>query len=51
MEKQLVLLDTEREWHLDDQTCEVGREGIAQARQALRDAQRRAAAQAERTAA
>ena len=33
---QLTLIDTPRSWKLDEHTREVGREGIAQARAALR---------------
>jgi hypothetical protein len=35
--KQLVLVDTPRAWRLDERTRELGREGIARARAALRD--------------
>jgi hypothetical protein len=35
--QQLVLVDTPRTWRLDERTRELGREGIAQARAALRD--------------
>jgi hypothetical protein len=50
MERQLVLLDLEaRDWRLDDRTREVGRQGVAAAREALRQA--RAAALDDRTAA
>ena len=35
--KQLVLVDTPRTWRLDERTRELGREGIARARAALRD--------------
>jgi hypothetical protein len=39
---QLVLIDeTERQWRLDDRTREVGRRGIAAARDVLRKAARR----------
>jgi hypothetical protein len=39
MESQLTLIDTEPvDWRLDEQTREVGFEGIAQARAALRAA-------------
>ena len=38
---QLVLVDTPRTWRLDDHTREVGREGLARARAALRDGLRR----------
>ena len=43
MARQLALLDTPPEWHIDDQTREVGRKGLAQARAALAAADRRAA--------
>lgn len=42
MERQLLLLEPEPEWRLDEHTREVGRAGIAEARQALRAALRRA---------
>jgi hypothetical protein len=35
MARQLALLDSPPEWHIDDQTREVGREGLARARAAL----------------
>jgi hypothetical protein len=42
MAMQLVLIDeTERQWRLDDRTREVGRRGIAAARDVLRKAARR----------
>jgi hypothetical protein len=34
---QLTLIDTPRSWKLDQRTREVGREGIARARAALRE--------------
>ena len=40
MARQLALLDTPPEWHIDDQTREVGREGLARARAALAAAAR-----------
>ena len=43
MARQLALLDTPPEWQIDDQTREVGREGLARARAALAAADRRAA--------
>jgi hypothetical protein len=44
MNDQLVLLeDDERQWKLDERTRELGRRGVAQAREALRQADRRAA--------
>jgi hypothetical protein len=36
MARQLLLLDTEPDWRLDEATKQTGREGIAQAREALR---------------
>ena len=33
---QLKLIDTPRSWKLDERTREVGREGVARARDALR---------------
>ncbi|MGH9246211.1 MAG: hypothetical protein ACRD29_18255 [Acidimicrobiales bacterium] len=38
MARQLALIETEPDWRLDDDTREIGREGIAQAREALRAA-------------
>ena len=44
MERQLPLLDLERpEWRLDERTREVGRQGLAAAREALRRGSERAA--------
>ncbi len=44
MNDQLALLeDDERQWRLDERTREIGRRGVAQARQALRQADRPAA--------
>jgi hypothetical protein len=40
MERQLVLIEQEPDWRLDDHTREVGRAGVAQARAALRAAAR-----------
>jgi hypothetical protein len=44
MKRQLVLIDTDHvdhdHWRLDDHTRELGRRGVAQARQALRRAAR-----------
>jgi hypothetical protein len=44
MERQLKLLDSheapEPEWHLDDSTKAVGKQGIAAARAALQQARR-----------
>jgi hypothetical protein len=42
MERQLVLLEPEPDWRLDDQTRAIGRAGLAEARQALQSALRRA---------
>jgi hypothetical protein len=45
MERQLVLLeDTESDWRLDERTRQLGRQGVAEARNALREALRRQAA-------
>ena len=46
MTRQLVLIEDNRknDWRIDERTREVGRKGLAQAREALRDAARRAAA-------
>ena len=42
MERQLHLLEPpEPDWHLDDSTREIGRRGVAEARQALRHARQR----------
>ena len=42
MERQLVLLDENPpEWRIDDETRAIGRAGIAEARQALREALQR----------
>ena len=44
MNDQLVLLDDDdREWRLDERTREIGRRGVALAREALRQADRPAA--------
>jgi hypothetical protein len=44
MNDQLALLeDDERHWRLDERTREIGLRGVAQAREALRQADRRAA--------
>ena len=58
MERQLHLLEPpEPDWHLDEATKEIGRKGVAEARQALQRArkltaeQRRAEAARRRTAA
>lgn len=45
MARQLLLLDTSAaDWRLDDYTKELGREGLAEARRALQEAAKRAAA-------
>lgn len=46
MARQLVLLEDqdERDWQLDERTRETGRRGVAEARKALVEAARRAAA-------
>jgi len=50
MERQLTLLRVKRnrvernDWRLDERTKEIGRRGLADARQALAEAKRRAAA-------
>lgn len=38
MEKQLTLVDTQKVWKLDQRTREIGRRGVAEAREALRRA-------------
>jgi hypothetical protein len=44
MERQLHLLEPpEPDWHLDDSTREIGRRGVAEARQALRHARQKSA--------
>jgi hypothetical protein len=49
MARQLTLIDVnERDWRLDDETREIGRQGIARAREAL--ALARAAARADHAA-
>ena len=35
MERQLALIESPADWRLDEETKEIGRDGIAQARQAL----------------
>ena len=42
MERQLVLLEPETDWRLDDATKAAGRAGVAEARKALQDAKARA---------
>ncbi|HMC03964.1 MAG TPA: hypothetical protein VKJ83_00655 [Actinomycetota bacterium] len=45
MERQLVLIeDNESDWRLDERTRQLGRNGVAAARLALREALRRTAA-------
>lgn len=45
MERQLILLDDNNtDWRLDDETRQRGRQGVAEARAALIEATRRAAA-------
>ncbi|HUF31827.1 MAG TPA: hypothetical protein VMN58_01310 [Acidimicrobiales bacterium] len=38
MENQLTLVDAPRAWKLDRRTREIGRKGVAEAREALRQA-------------
>ncbi|HEX5366751.1 MAG TPA: hypothetical protein VFW63_08845 [Acidimicrobiales bacterium] len=45
---QLTLIDTPRSWKLDDRTREVGRQGVARARAALRAGRRQGPAEAAR---
>jgi hypothetical protein len=42
MERQLVLLESQNPWQLDEQTKEIGRRGVAEAREALRRARQAA---------
>jgi len=42
MERQLVLLEQPEPWRLDERTKEIGRRGVAKAREALREARREA---------
>jgi hypothetical protein len=44
MERQLLLIDSEPDWRLDEATRQAGREGIARAREALRIARQEARA-------
>ena len=47
MASQLTLIDESgRDWHLDAHTREIGRQGVASAREALRQAAGRAAERA-----
>jgi hypothetical protein len=50
MERQLVLLDPQTDWRLDEATRATGRAGVAEARRALQEAKARATA-ADRVAA
>jgi hypothetical protein len=45
MERQLALLEVPTVWRLDDETRVVGRDGVAQARAALREARQAALAE------
>jgi hypothetical protein len=38
MERQLALIETTTMWRLDERTREVGKRGVEQARQAMREA-------------
>ncbi len=52
MTRQLVLIESsEADWRLDEHTREVGRAGIAEARQALAEAVRRSKQQQHNLAA
>ncbi len=46
MTRQLVLIadDKKSDWRIDERTREIGRKGLAEAREALREATRRSAA-------
>ncbi len=44
MTTQLILLDTNDDFRLDERTRELGRAGVAAARKALAEARRKAAA-------
>ena len=46
MERQLALIEVDPDWKIDEQTKQIGREGLARARQALREARRTAHEQA-----
>jgi hypothetical protein len=46
MDIQLALLETPTDWKLDDRTRETGRQGLAEARAALRQAARAQVARA-----
>lgn len=43
MERQLALIEEPRDWQLDEHTREIGRAGVAKAREAMRDALARSA--------
>jgi hypothetical protein len=43
MERQLILLEQDADWRLDERTREIGRAGVARAREALRAAGQRSA--------
>ena len=53
MSNQLTLIDRTRraDWRLDEQTKQLGRQGVAAAREALAEAARRALDDASRTSA
>lgn len=52
MKNQLTLIDrTRADWRLDEKTKELGRKGVAAAREALSEAARRAMEDASRTTA
>jgi len=52
MKNQLTLIDrTRADWRLDEKTKELGRKGVAAAREALAEAARRAMEDASRTTA
>jgi hypothetical protein len=51
MERQLVLLDVESPFRLDEQTKEIGRRNVARAREELRKARLAALEQRRATAA
>ncbi len=44
MSKQLRLIQPNSTWRLDEETRQIGRKGIAEARQALKDSRTRYAA-------
>jgi hypothetical protein len=49
MERQLILLEQDADWRLDEHTREIGRAGVARAREALLAARQRSA-EADRAA-